>query len=103
VEFCAAPAPAYYARLAARAADTPAVLARLPELADVGVLLDTDAGGNLLQIFTRSPHSPSALFYELVERQGHQGFGTANIRALFESLEADPAFRSLTTTTAHEG
>jgi 4-hydroxymandelate synthase len=51
------------------------------------VLADRDEWSYLLQLFTRSPYQRDTLFYELVQRRGARGFGTANIRALYEALE----------------
>jgi 4-hydroxymandelate synthase len=69
---------------------------RLPDLAgsiaglrDAQVLVDSDEWGHLLQLFTRSPYERNTLFYELIQRQGSRGFGSANIRALYEAVERD--------------
>lgn len=69
---------------------------RLPELRDelvdlraTGVLADRDEWGYLLQVFTRSPYKRNTLFYELVQRRGARGFGSANIKALYEAVERD--------------
>ncbi|MFJ8335898.1 4-hydroxyphenylpyruvate dioxygenase [Streptomyces sp. NPDC094437] len=85
VEFLATP-DTYYDMLADR----------LPELADrvsalhaAQILVDSDEWGHLLQLFTRSPYERSTLFYELIQRQGSRGFGSANIRALYEAVERD--------------
>ncbi len=62
------------------------------EIADVRaaeVLADRDEWGYLLQVFTRSPHERCTLFYELIQRRGARGFGSANIRALYEAVERD--------------
>jgi 4-hydroxymandelate synthase len=94
VGFVAPPPESYYGALAARVADTPELAAKLADLRETGVLLDRDQDGELYQIFTTSPHERDALFYELVERQGSEGFGTNNIVALFEAREADLIARS---------
>jgi 4-hydroxymandelate synthase len=69
---------------------------RLPELRDeladlraTDVLADRDEWGYLLQLFTRSPYKRNTLFYELVQRRGARGFGSANIKALYEAVERD--------------
>jgi 4-hydroxymandelate synthase len=59
------------------------------DLRAVNVLADRDEWGYLLQIFSRSPHERNTLFYELIQRQGARGFGSANIRALYEAVERD--------------
>ncbi|MFL6137235.1 MAG: 4-hydroxyphenylpyruvate dioxygenase [Frankiaceae bacterium] len=58
-------------------------------LRDANVLADRDEWGYLLQLFTSSPHQRDTLFYELVQRRGARGFGSANIKALYEAVERD--------------
>ncbi|MEU4425170.1 4-hydroxyphenylpyruvate dioxygenase [Actinoplanes sp. NPDC024001] len=58
-------------------------------LRDTNVLADRDEWGYLLQLFTRSPYPRNTMFYELIQRQGARGFGSANIRALYEAVERD--------------
>jgi 4-hydroxymandelate synthase len=53
------------------------------------VLADRDEWGYLLQLFTRSPYPRNTLFYEFIQRRGARGFGSANIRALYEAVERD--------------
>ncbi|MFH8447347.1 4-hydroxyphenylpyruvate dioxygenase [Streptomyces sp. NPDC018026] len=53
------------------------------------VLADRDDWGYLLQLFSRSPYERNTLFYELIQRRGSRGFGSANIRALYEAVERD--------------
>jgi 4-hydroxymandelate synthase len=57
------------------------------ELQDLGVLVDEDHDGQLFQIFTRSVHSRSTLFMEIIERAGASTFGSGNIKALYEAVE----------------
>lgn len=85
VEFLHTPA-AYYEMLASR---LPGIRAEIADLRAANVLADRDEWGYLLQLFTRSPHERNTLFYELVQRRGARGFGTANIRALYEAVERD--------------
>jgi 4-hydroxymandelate synthase len=62
------------------------------EIADLraaDVLADRDEWGYLLQLFTRSPYERNTLFYEFIQRRGARGFGSANIRALYEAVERD--------------
>ncbi|MFJ6572564.1 4-hydroxyphenylpyruvate dioxygenase [Streptomyces sp. NPDC091292] len=59
------------------------------ELRAAQVLADRDEWGYLLQLFSRSPYERNTLFYELIQRQGSRGFGSANIRALYEAVERD--------------
>jgi 4-hydroxymandelate synthase len=69
---------------------------RFPEMRDeiadlraAHVLADRDEWGYLLQLFTRSPYERNTLFYELIQRRGSRGFGSANIKALYEAVERD--------------
>ena len=84
VEFLPTP-PAYYRLLADRLLPARHSVAELSEL---GVLVDADHGGQLFQIFARSTHSRGTLFFEVIERCGAQLFGSGNIRALYEAVEA---------------
>ncbi len=54
-----------------------------------GILVDRDAEGYLLQIFTKPVQDRPTVFYELIERHGSQGFGKGNFKALFEAVEQD--------------
>ena len=85
VEFLPVPA-AYYDQLAVRLPDLGTEIERLRS---ASVLADRDEWGYLLQLFTRSPHERNTLFYELIQRRGARGFGSANIRALYEAVERD--------------
>jgi 4-hydroxyphenylpyruvate dioxygenase len=62
-------------------------------LADLGVLVDRDDEGYLLQIFTRPVQDRPTLFFEIIERHGSRGFGKGNFKALFESIEREQALR----------
>ncbi|ONI89744.1 4-hydroxyphenylpyruvate dioxygenase [Saccharothrix sp. ALI-22-I] len=83
VEFLSVP-PAYYDKLTERLPD---LSAEIGDLRASSVLADRDEWGYLLQIFTRSPHERNTLFYEFIQREGSHGFGSANIRALYEAVE----------------
>jgi 4-hydroxymandelate synthase len=85
VEFLLSPA-AYYEILAHR---LPGITDEIADLRATNVLADRDEWGYLLQLFTRSPYNRNTLFYELVQRRGARGFGTANIRALYEAVERE--------------
>lgn len=71
--------------------------APLDELRRLGVLVDRDHWGQLLQIFTESVHVRRTLFLEIIERRGALTFGSGNIRALYEAKRAE-----LSGTTAGE-
>jgi len=62
---------------------------QIEELRDAKVLADRDEWGDLLQLFTRSPYPRNTLFFELIQRDGSRGFGSANIRALYEAVDRD--------------
>jgi 4-hydroxymandelate synthase len=76
----------YYDMLVGR---LPEMDAEIADLRATHVLADRDEWGYLLQIFTRSPYERNTLFYELIQRRGARGFGSANIRALYEAVERD--------------
>lgn len=65
----------------------------IDELADLGILVDRDEEGYLLQIFTKPVGDRPTLFYEIIERHGSRGFGKGNFKALFEAIEREQAVR----------
>lgn len=85
VEFLSTPG-SYYDMLKARFAEMPEAV---EDLQAAQVLADRDEWGYLLQIFSRSPYERNTLFFEFIQRQGSRGFGSANIRALYEAVERD--------------
>lgn len=85
VEFLRSP-DTYYDMLGERFTD---MHDQIAELRTAHVLADRDEWGYLLQLFTRSPYERNTLFYELIQRRGARGFGTANIRALYQAVERD--------------
>lgn len=82
--FMPTPQP-YYDALAARLGDRGGL--DLEALADLGILVDQDDEGYLLQIFTEPVGDRPTLFFELIERHGSRGFGARNIQALAEAAE----------------
>jgi 4-hydroxyphenylpyruvate dioxygenase len=62
-------------------------------LAKLGVLVDRDPDGYLLQIFTKPVEDRPTLFYEVIQRKGARSFGKGNFRALFESIEREQGLR----------
>jgi 4-hydroxymandelate synthase len=84
-DFLATPA-AYYERLADTFQEGRFGIA---ELQEAQVLADHDEWGQLLQLFSRSPYERNTLFYELIQRLGSRGFGSSNIRALYEAVQRD--------------
>ncbi|HEY9643968.1 MAG TPA: 4-hydroxyphenylpyruvate dioxygenase [Coleofasciculaceae cyanobacterium] len=65
----------------------------LDQLAKLGILVDRDEQGYLLQIFTQPVQDRPTLFFEVIERHGSQGFGEGNFKALFEAIEREQALR----------
>lgn len=59
------------------------------ELQDLGILVDRDEDGYLLQIFTAPVQDRPTLFFEVIERHGSRGFGIGNFKALFISIERE--------------
>ncbi|MEO8451724.1 MAG: 4-hydroxyphenylpyruvate dioxygenase [Gemmatimonadota bacterium] len=89
VEFLRAP-EAYYATLADRVGK---IDEDMGPLRDLGILVDRDDEGYLLQIFSKPVQDRPTLFYEIIQRKGAKGFGKGNFRALFESIEQEQARR----------
>ena len=65
----------------------------IDKLAELGILVDRDDEGYLLQIFTKPVEDRPTLFFEIIERHGSRGFGKGNFKALFESIEREQALR----------
>ncbi len=59
------------------------------DLAELGILADSDDEGYLLQIFTKPVGDRPTVFFELIERHGSLGFGKGNFKALFEAIERE--------------
>jgi 4-hydroxyphenylpyruvate dioxygenase len=89
VEFLSVP-HSYYTELQGRVGriDEP-----LEELERLGVLVDRDDEGYMLQIFTRPVEDRPTLFYEIIQRKGSRSFGKGNFKALFEAIEREQAMR----------
>jgi 4-hydroxyphenylpyruvate dioxygenase len=62
-------------------------------LAELGLLVDRDEDGYLLQIFTRPMQDRPTLFYEIIQRKKARSFGKGNFKALFQSIEREQARR----------
>ena len=63
------------------------------KLAELGILVDRDEDGYLLQIFTQPVQDRPTLFFEIIERHGAAGFGEGNFKSLFEAIEREQAMR----------
>lgn len=84
VQFLTPPPHSYYAMLKER---LPMVTEDLTRLEANAILVDGDHDGYLLQIFTKNIIGP--IFYELIQRKNHFGFGEGNFQALFDAIERD--------------
>ncbi len=80
----------YYERLFNRVGKIDEDLATLKRL---GIMVDRDDEGYLLQIFTKPIQDRPTFFFEIIQRKGAQSFGKGNFQALFESIEAEQARR----------
>jgi len=89
VDFLRVPAT-YYRELAGRVGtiDEP-----VETLAQLGILVDRDDEGYMLQIFTKPVEDRPTLFYEIIQRKGSRSFGKGNFKALFEAIEREQALR----------
>jgi len=88
------PPKRYYEDLKRRLAKSPVkVKESIDRLAELSILIDFDDKGYLLQIFTKPVEDRPTLFYEVIQRNNHEGFGAGNFKALFESLETEQAER----------
>jgi 4-hydroxyphenylpyruvate dioxygenase len=65
----------------------------LREIARLGILVDRDDEGYLLQIFTKPVADRPTLFFEIIQRHGSRSFGKGNFKALFEAIEREQARR----------
>ena len=74
----------YYEDLKTR---VPLVTEDMGQLRENKILADGDEKGYLLQIFTKNAIGP--IFYEIIQRKGHEGFGEGNFQALFDAIERD--------------
>lgn len=89
VEFLRVP-KTYYEDLEARVGK---IDESIETLAELGILVDRDSEGYLLQIFTQPVQDRPTLFFEVIERHGSQGFGEGNFKSLFEAIEREQALR----------
>lgn len=89
VEFLSVPVN-YYDNLLMRVGKIDEDVQRLKTL---GILVDRDEEGYLLQIFTKPVEDRPTLFFEIIQRKGARSFGAGNFKALFEALEREQAAR----------
>ncbi|MFZ1799010.1 MAG: 4-hydroxyphenylpyruvate dioxygenase [Chitinophagaceae bacterium] len=89
IEFLKIPS-SYYEDLLSRVGHIDEDLEPLKEL---GILVDRDNEGYLLQIFTKPVEDRPTLFFEIIQRKGAKSFGKGNFKALFEAIEGEQALR----------
>ncbi len=65
----------------------------IDKLQKLGILVDFDEEGYLLQIFTKPLQDRPTLFLEIIQRRNHEGFGVGNFKSLFEAIEREQALR----------
>jgi 4-hydroxyphenylpyruvate dioxygenase len=65
----------------------------MDEIKRLGILVDKDEEGYLMQVFTRPVEDRPTVFYEIIQRKGSRGFGKGNFKALFEAIELEQARR----------
>jgi 4-hydroxyphenylpyruvate dioxygenase len=65
----------------------------LEPLQRLGILIDRDEDGYLLQLFTKPIMDRPTVFFEIIQRRGAKSFGKGNFKALFESIEREQALR----------
>jgi 4-hydroxyphenylpyruvate dioxygenase len=80
----------YYDMLPARVG---AIREHIGELAELGILVDRDDEGYMLQIFTKPVADRPTLFFEVIQRRGSKSFGKGNFKALFEAIEREQEVR----------
>ena len=89
VEFLSVPT-SYYAELQERIGH---IDEDIDALAALGILVDRDPDGYLLQIFTKPVEDRPTLFFEIIQRKGAKSFGKGNFKALFEAIEREQELR----------
>ena len=65
----------------------------IDEMKKLGILVDRDDEGYLLQLFSKQVEDRPTLFFEIIQRKGSRSFGKGNFKALFESIEREQARR----------
>jgi 4-hydroxyphenylpyruvate dioxygenase len=89
IEFLRVPEP-YYQQLPERIGD---IKEPMEMIHDLGILVDRDDEGYLLQIFSKPLQDRPTAFIEVIQRRGSRGFGKGNFKALFEALEIEQELR----------
>jgi len=94
VAFLSIPPDEYYRAVPGRLEEHSHELTEdIEALKKLGIMIDADEEGYLLQIFTKPVQDRPTLFFEIIQRMGAKGFGAGNFKALFESIEREQAKR----------
>jgi 4-hydroxyphenylpyruvate dioxygenase len=88
IEFLRVPGE-YYDVLPERVGEIDQVRQQMDAINELGILVDRDDEGYLLQIFSKPLQDRPTMFIELIERHGSRGFGKGNFKALFEAIEQE--------------
>ncbi len=90
VEFLSTPPEEYYRAVPGRLDEfSHELIEDIETLKGLGIMIDADEEGYLLQIFTKPVEDRPTLFFEIIQRMGARGFGAGNFKALFESIERE--------------
>ncbi|KAA3645250.1 MAG: 4-hydroxyphenylpyruvate dioxygenase [Bacteroidetes bacterium] len=90
IEFLSTPPDEYYKAVPGRLEEFSHELQEdIKTLMSLGIMIDADEEGYLLQIFTKPLEDRPTLFFEIIQRMGARGFGAGNFKALFESIERE--------------
>ena len=94
IEFLSTPPDEYYNAIPGRLEEFSHELREdLKRLKSLGIMVDADEEGYLLQIFTKPLQDRPTMFFEIIQRMGAKGFGAGNFKALFESIEREQELR----------
>ncbi|RYM33995.1 4-hydroxyphenylpyruvate dioxygenase [Brumimicrobium glaciale] len=94
IEFLSTPPKSYYDDVPVRLDKHDHKLQEdIDQLRSLGIMIDADEEGYLLQIFTKPIEDRPTLFFEVIQRMGAKGFGAGNFKALFESIEREQELR----------
>ncbi len=94
IEFLSTPPETYYQAVPKRLAEHDHELREdIEKLKSLGIMIDADEEGYLLQIFTKPVEDRPTLFFEIIQRMGARGFGAGNFKALFEAIEREQGLR----------
>ncbi|MGO1752113.1 MAG: 4-hydroxyphenylpyruvate dioxygenase [Psychroflexus sp.] len=94
IEFLSTPPDDYYKAIPGRLEEFDHELREdIERLKSLGIMVDADEEGYLLQIFTKPVQDRPTLFLEIIQRMGARGFGAGNFKALFQSIEREQGLR----------